>query len=195
MISIILICKEKTLPQVRGEHSALCLTFSSVPEWGPASVTLWVSALLLRATTQSERYLSTGGCYAQGSPLVYESLLSPWNKVSFRSRAVLPVHTWGSNNSLERPKTPRPKGVVVALCMSGLPLRLPPPPGTARGDTAASFSNSATFSPSHPVYEATAHGPLPVFSALGNRQLSPLSDRDVASALSPAPARTCQEPG
>lgn len=71
---------------------------------------VWMSELLPRATTQSEGYFSTGDYYAQEKPLVYVSLLLPWNKVSLRSRALFPVHIWGANNSL---KGQEPQGFKV----------------------------------------------------------------------------------
>lgn len=168
-----------------GFKDAKNFTASNVSEWSPASVMVWISELLPGATTQSGGYFPTGNYSAQEKPLVSMSLLLLWNKVSFRSRASLPVRIWGAKNSLERPRTPRPEGAVVALCTLGLPLGVLPPPGTARGDAAVG-SLTATFSASHLIaHEATAHAhcahsPSSLLSLslpFNKHQLSQMSDR------------------
>lgn len=117
---------------------------------------VWMSELLPELLL-SQKDTSQQAIILPRRNLWFLSLLLPWNKVSFRSRASLPIHIWGAKNPLERPRTPRPEGAVVALCMLGLPLGVLPPPGTAGGDAAVG-SLTATFSASHLIaHEATAH--------------------------------------
>lgn len=162
-----------------------------------------MSELLPGATTQSEGPFSTGDFSAQEKLLVSMSLLLPWYKVSFRSRALLPVHIWGVKNSLERPRTPRPAGAVLALCMWSLPLRVLPPPGTARGDAAV---GSLSLPPSLlPISFFMKPQPLPTvptphllcsLSPCPSINISfPRCQTDVAFVLSPATVRPSQEPG
>ena len=120
--------------------------------------------------SEKDSDFSTGDCDAQGKPLVYVNLLLPWNEVSFRSRALFPVHIW-RQRTLLRGQEPQDLKFQKSLCARwAFSLRVLPPPSPASGDVAPGFPNSATFSFSPLVaYEATAHGPLcplPIFSAL-----------------------------
>lgn len=139
---------------------------------------------------------STGDYYAHENPMVYTRLLLPQIKCHSGPELCF-LAMFGGRGAKTLSRGQEPQGLKVLWSSGSCHLLC-----TGRGDTATGLANSTTLSsPLLVAYEGTAHGPLPllsVFSALSPfnaLQLSPMSDRDSASALSPAKARTYQEPG
>lgn len=127
------------------------------------------------------------------------TLLLPWNKVSFRSRALLPGHIWAAKNPFKKPSTLRPEGTVVTVYVGPSPQS--PPASLALPGVpllCVFLTPPHSLSPFLLLVKALPESLCPCSQSslpFNKLQLSQMSDRQIASALNPAKARASQAPG